>query len=186
MLFRDADERIPPDDAAALRAFLAGDALASLAYGMRCDHMIGDLDHPVDRIVSHYYYYMRSQSRDPVHDRALEGVESLEDYVCSSAFASLVNNGQTRLVGAVSARAGSPADAEVLAAAKAVLDRSDVVVGLQERFDESLLLFIVAGSAARVATVSGWVAASWWQPARRRRRNLPERRVAGVPPLSGR
>lgn len=123
---------------------------------------------PVDRIVSHYYY-TRSQSRDPMHDRALDGVESLEDYVCSSAFAPLVNNGQTRLIGAASVAAGSPADTEALAAAKAVLDRSDVVVGLQERFDESLLLFIEAFG--------------WGLPAYRRVNVTPQRpSVAELPP----
>lgn len=41
----DADERIPADDAKALREFLATDALPGIAYGFRCYSMIGDLEH---------------------------------------------------------------------------------------------------------------------------------------------
>ncbi len=42
ILFLDADERIDPDDAAALRRFLAGDAVEGLAYGLRLYRGWGD------------------------------------------------------------------------------------------------------------------------------------------------
>ena len=45
VLFLDADERIAPDDAAALRRFLAGDALAGCAYGLRCYRFWGEDRH---------------------------------------------------------------------------------------------------------------------------------------------
>ena len=45
ILSLDADERIPADDAHALRHFLDTDALPGLAYGMRCHRMIGDEGH---------------------------------------------------------------------------------------------------------------------------------------------
>ena len=45
ILSLDADERIPADDAHALRHFLDTDALPGLAYGMRCHRMIGDDGH---------------------------------------------------------------------------------------------------------------------------------------------
>ncbi|MCA9879291.1 MAG: glycosyltransferase [Thermomicrobiales bacterium] len=41
----DADERIPPDDGAALRAFLATDALPGLGYGFKVYRMWEDLQH---------------------------------------------------------------------------------------------------------------------------------------------
>jgi glycosyltransferase involved in cell wall biosynthesis len=45
VLSLDADERIPPADAAALRAFLETDALAGLAYGFKVYRMWQDLEH---------------------------------------------------------------------------------------------------------------------------------------------
>jgi glycosyltransferase involved in cell wall biosynthesis len=45
MLFLDADERIPPDDARALREFLDTDALPGLAYGFRVHRLINDTEH---------------------------------------------------------------------------------------------------------------------------------------------
>ena len=43
-VFLDADERIDPDDAAALREFAAGEAVPGEAYGFRVHRMIGSLD----------------------------------------------------------------------------------------------------------------------------------------------
>ena len=45
VLSLDADERIPPADAAALRAFLETDALPGLAYGFKVYRMWQDLEH---------------------------------------------------------------------------------------------------------------------------------------------
>ena len=45
VLVLDADERIDPDDAAALRAFVDGPADPAKAYGMRVFRMIDDLEH---------------------------------------------------------------------------------------------------------------------------------------------
>jgi glycosyltransferase involved in cell wall biosynthesis len=98
---------------------------------------------PVDRVVSHYHY-TRSRPDDPGHARALEGVRSLEDYVHRSPYARLVNDGQTRLLGFRLEVGPVVPDREALARAKDVLDRDDVVVGLQDRFDESLLLMVRA------------------------------------------
>jgi glycosyltransferase involved in cell wall biosynthesis len=44
-LFLDADERLDPDDAGALRKFIDGEAVEGYAYGMRVFRMIGDLGH---------------------------------------------------------------------------------------------------------------------------------------------
>lgn len=98
---------------------------------------------PVERIVSHYHY-IRSRPDGLGHAQALEGVSSLEDYVRDSVFARIVNNGQTRLLGSDLRCAGGSADATTLERACAVLERDDVIVGLQDRFDESLLLMVRA------------------------------------------
>jgi glycosyltransferase involved in cell wall biosynthesis len=50
ILVLDADERIDPGDAAALRAFLAADALPGCAYGFRHVPMRGDVDHILPRL----------------------------------------------------------------------------------------------------------------------------------------
>ena len=44
-LFLDSDERLDPDDAAALRAFIERDAVEGSAYGMRVFRMIDDRTH---------------------------------------------------------------------------------------------------------------------------------------------
>ena len=98
---------------------------------------------PVDRVVSHYYYVL-AHPADAGNTRALEGVESPDDYVRSSAFARIINNGQTRLLGSDVLAADQPADETTLERARAAIDRDDLVVGLQNRFDESLLLMVRA------------------------------------------
>ena len=94
---------------------------------------------PVERIISHYHY-VKARQHDRGHARALEGVRSLEEYVTASAFASIVNDGQARLLGSRIGAAAVPADDATLARALAALDRDDVVVGVQDRFDEFVLL----------------------------------------------
>ncbi len=98
---------------------------------------------PVERIVSHYHYVL-AHPQGAGNARAVEGISSLDEYVRSSVFARIVNNGQTRLLGSDVLAAGEPADADALERAKAFLDRPDVVVGVQERFDESLLVMVQA------------------------------------------
>ena len=51
VLWLDADERLPADDAAALRAFVSGDALAGCAYGLRLHRMWGGDHDPEPRSV---------------------------------------------------------------------------------------------------------------------------------------
>jgi hypothetical protein len=95
---------------------------------------------PVERVVSHYRY-LRANPHLSAHDEALRGVGSLEDYVVASPLAELINNGQTRLLGGDVLTPGLPADEHTLERALLVVERADVLVGVQERFDESLLLF---------------------------------------------
>ena len=66
---------------------------------------------PVERIVSHYHYVL-AHPQGAGNARAVEGVSSLDEYVRSSVFARIVNNGQTRLLGSDVLAAGEPADAD--------------------------------------------------------------------------
>jgi hypothetical protein len=94
------------------------------------------LRHPVDRIVSHYFYAKRRPRTKPGRDVA-ERHLTLEEYVTIGVASALINNGQTRALGQRKflARA-APATQQTLDVALQRLDR--VVVGLVERFDESM------------------------------------------------
>ena len=92
---------------------------------------------PVDRIVSHYHYTRRHP--EPRGTPGPSRLASLDAYVRSLVFAPIVNNGQTRMLGSdvrAARRAGRRGDP---AAARAAIDRYDLLLGLQVRFDESLL-----------------------------------------------
>jgi glycosyltransferase involved in cell wall biosynthesis len=62
ILFLDADERIDPDDALALRAFLASDALAGVAYGLELYREWQG------RVVPEPTYVFRLFAHDPDHE----------------------------------------------------------------------------------------------------------------------
>ena len=93
---------------------------------------------PLERIISHYHY-VKARPEDRGH-APLEGVRSLEEYVTASA----VRVDRQRRPGAAARiahrEAVTPADDATLARALAALDRDDVVVGVQDRFDEFVLL----------------------------------------------
>ena len=95
------------------------------------------LREPVDRIVSMYYYILR-EPRHRLHERVAQGGMELGEYVRLPV--GELDNGQTRLI---SGAQGVPPDAcepEMLERAKANLERDFAVVGLQERFEDSLTL----------------------------------------------
>lgn len=62
ILSLDADERLPPDDAAALRRFVEGDALPGCAYGLRHLRMWGDRFDPTPRYVYRLFAYEPGQA----------------------------------------------------------------------------------------------------------------------------
>ncbi len=103
---------------------------------------------PADRIISYYYYVLRSP--DNAHFNAITSQKmSLKDYVSSGV---LMDNGQTRrLAGLIQIGClGEPTkkdeigfgqcSTEILDRAKKHLQEYFAVVGLLERFDETLLL----------------------------------------------
>lgn len=106
---------------------------------------------PVERVRSHYHYVRRNPGHY-LHPRVVDEKLSLADYV-ESGLSGELNDGQVRLL------AGHDQDlpfgacgAEHLARAKASIESHFALVGLTERFEESLAL---------AAVVLGWS----WTPA---------------------
>jgi hypothetical protein len=98
------------------------------------------LRHPVDRVISHYYFVLEHPDHY-LHQRVTSNSMTLADYVDAGVSKEL-DNGQTRSLSGVGGTLpfGS-CDSATLEMALENLNRHFSVVGLTERFDESLLLF---------------------------------------------
>lgn len=91
---------------------------------------------PVERAISHYYHYRR-QIGDPIHPLAMRS--TLEEWVGGCGLVEM-DNGQTRrLAGEMNLACGRVTQ-QLLERAKASLVQTFAVVGLTERFEESLIL----------------------------------------------
>jgi glycosyltransferase involved in cell wall biosynthesis len=92
---------------------------------------------PLERIVSHYYYVLRTpESR--LYDLIASGRVGLREYAERFPYA---HNGQTRVLGGtLFSRQPEPPNEETLAAAKRNLSNHFLLAGLAERFDETILL----------------------------------------------
>lgn len=84
---------------------------------------------PVDRVVSHYDYVRREEAH-PLHDEVISRGLDLREYV-ESGLSGELENGQVELL----------AEGGGLEEAKRNLVEHFPVVGVTERFDESILLF---------------------------------------------
>lgn len=93
--------------------------------------------HPVSRVLSNYYYVRRSPEHR-LHEKVTKDEMSLPEYV-SSGVNAVLDNQIVRDVTGMKAGDSKP-DEETLQQAKSNLDEQFGVVGLVERFDESLLL----------------------------------------------
>lgn len=80
VLSLDVDDRITPDDAAALRAFLAGDALPGLAYGFPYVRMWHGRCDPVTYLVWRLFSWEPRPAGLPVLAAAL-GIDRPEDFL---------------------------------------------------------------------------------------------------------
>ena len=91
---------------------------------------------PIERAISHYYHYRR-QSTDPIHPLAMRS--TLTEWVSSCGLVEM-DNGQTRrLAGEINLPRGQ-VTLQMLDRAQSNLARNFAVVGLTERFEESLIL----------------------------------------------
>jgi len=98
------------------------------------------LRHPVDRVVSSYYFVLTA----PGHRRRsyiLDGVRNLEEYVTRSPVAAFVNNGVARFVGGDATDGWPPATERHLEQGLDRIRSGAITVGLHDRFAESLALF---------------------------------------------
>ena len=105
---------------------------------------------PVARLASHYAYVLRHR-QEPIQARLLGGATSFDEYITRSPGASAFNNGMVRLLGGDALEEDAPADERHLHAALARIDDGRIVVGLQERYAESLALFACHFGWRRVA-----------------------------------
>ena len=100
------------------------------------------LRNPVDRIISHYYYVLRTPHHY-LYNTVTAGNMRLRDYVSSGISPELMN-GQTKTVsglGKADMIVREYSSADLLEEAKRTLQDHFVSVGLVERFDETLVLF---------------------------------------------
>lgn len=97
------------------------------------------LRHPLDRVVSHYYYGFFTE-RHYTHDLVNTKNISLSDYMACGI--TELDNGQTRRIAGSVARSipFGQCPPDLLEIAKRNLDERFLLVGLTERFDEFLLL----------------------------------------------
>jgi hypothetical protein len=136
----EADQlgRLPDASLAEIHAF-CGHMPVGLGERLACPSTyITLLRDPVERIVSHYHWVLRTPSAR-LHGEVVSRRMSVRSYVEESSGARFFNNGQTRLLGAPSMVAEAPATEATLNKAKRNLERF-AVAGLAERFEESLLL----------------------------------------------
>jgi hypothetical protein len=96
------------------------------------------LRNPVDRVVSHYYYVLRNKDHY-LHDTVVDQEMSLEQYVTSELTTEL-DNGQTRQISGMTDIPFGKCDSGMLDVALSNIEENFLLVGLTERFDESLLL----------------------------------------------
>lgn len=93
--------------------------------------------HPVDRVISHYYYVRRTEN-DPLRELAMRS--SLYDWVAHCNLEEM-ENGQTRRLSGMAGRMKfGECSMEMLAQAKTNVARDFALVGVTERYDETYIL----------------------------------------------
>lgn len=96
---------------------------------------------PVDRVISHYYYALQAGPRHYLNN-VIQNM-SLEEYV-SNEISPELDNGQTRLLSGIESvdtvTGFEQCSTEVLESAKKNLQEHFAVVGVSDRFDETLIL----------------------------------------------
>ena len=95
---------------------------------------------PVDRVISHYYY-IRRDKHNRMHKMVSQPEMSLAEFV-TSGISNEVDNGQTKFLAGLNTpylKAGEYGP-EILDAARHNLATHFKIVGLMERFDETLIL----------------------------------------------
>ena len=94
---------------------------------------------PVERVIS-LFYFIRRATRHPHHNSIVSSNMSLEEFVGSVDLGKQIDNSQTRLLADAWNVELGKCSQEMLERAKSNIDNYFAVVGLTERFDESLIL----------------------------------------------
>lgn len=97
------------------------------------------LRHPVKRIISHYHYVKRLPEHY-LHDTVTSNAISLKEYA-TSGMSSELDNGQVRLLYGIDGEQIEKVNQEHYVEALRNLRDNIIAVGIQECFDESILLF---------------------------------------------
>lgn len=96
---------------------------------------------PVERVISHYYFVLESPQHG-LHDKVTLSQMELKEYVTSGISIEL-NNGQTRMISGLKSEYNygyGENPLEKLITAKNNLNKYFSVIGLTERYDETLIL----------------------------------------------
>ena len=94
---------------------------------------------PEDRIISYYHYVLRSKDHY-LHDEVVGGKMSLNSFIKSQITLELDNDQTRHLSGLFYDIPFGKITADILEVAKRNIDKDFLIVGLSEKFDESLLL----------------------------------------------
>jgi galactose-3-O-sulfotransferase len=105
---------------------------------------------PVSRVVSQYLFVLRER-RHRLHDSVVSQRLSLRDYI-ESGVTTEIDNGQTRMIAGDIDTPFGEAKPQMLERAKRNIEQHFAVVGLTERFEESLVLLKSALGWRRFAT----------------------------------
>lgn len=95
------------------------------------------LRNPIERVLS-LYFFIRDEPKNPQHKTLIENNMNLEKFL-ESGIAKTAENGQTRVLSGIQAE-DKPCSQEMLDLAKENLSKYFTVVGLTERFDDTLIL----------------------------------------------
>ena len=97
------------------------------------------LREPVDRIISHYYYVLKTPSHY-LHEKVLKYKMNLKEYV-SSGISKELNNSQLRYISAGDSRIDlNKCSHDLIDKTQTILDNFFVVVGIKEFFDETMIM----------------------------------------------
>lgn len=94
------------------------------------------LRHPVERVISHYYYVRRTEN-DPLRELAVRS--SLEDWVLRCNLAEMDNGQARRLSGVANGLAFGACTSAMLLRAKKNVAQDFVLTGVTERYDDFYL-----------------------------------------------
>jgi hypothetical protein len=130
---------IPENERMKIRALIGHMSFGLHEYMQQPAIYITFLRDPIERIISHYYYVVRF-SDHYLHDKVIAENINLKDYV-ARGITDETNNGQTRLLSGVGKNLPyGCCPPEMLKAAADNISKHFPVVGISERFDESLIL----------------------------------------------